>query len=95
MSDTIDMIDTAGETDAQTLDLPMDAVLKLFEPWDGLDDAIDQLERATRTNAGAPSLVAAVVAAREALRSPLYAVLRAYQAAQAAGEDDGDEDEED
>lgn len=90
------MTHTTEDEEAPTLNVPADAVEQLFEPWDALDAAIERLERETRTNAGAPGLVAAVVTARDVLRGPLYAVMRAYQVAfePYGDETDGDDDDE-
>lgn len=89
------MTDAADAEDTLTLVIPMAMAAELFEPWDGLDAAIDGLERETRTNGGLPARVGSIVAAREALRAPLYAVLRAYQAAVREAEAEEGEEAED
>ena len=84
------MTSAASSEDLPALEIPLELVGRLFEPWDDLDSALEQLQAAIKTDADVRETVAAVIAAREALRVPLYAVLRAYQSIRAEEREAGD-----
>lgn len=78
--------DEAISVAVQTVAVPADQILDMFEPWDELDLAIERLNAKARTTPAVAEATGVVVAAREALRGALYPVLREYQDAMKGSE---------
>lgn len=79
--ETLETEEVASEERPYTVDIPMDWIELMFEPWDELDGKIARLEEEIKKGtADVRQIVTSIVAARDALRGPLYAVMRIYRA---------------